>query len=422
MRNSRNEILSEHLLHVAEDILSNAYQIDDAEKLKAYTKTKNAKIRKSFFASPGFRTAAAVAACLALLIGIFAALPFPNDPGTVKPSDGNNPPAQIEWPWNKAESDLKINSIDKLNYYTAMKALSDPSNLVSTASRQTAGGITLLSATVTTGEPLPQIKQLADSGKDDLKIQYYKLDPNDPFTVYTVVFFQIELDNSTGFLASKVGTGIVDVVITENSLEPMITFRNGDRYYSCFQNSTFRNGKVYSSHKYIDGFYIVKNFAQENYSFTVTYENFNSDYVNVTAKSLVCSAFDTNIDHAADGRLPIVSKTYISDQVVEMTIADLEAFFNSIKGPGNDDAGELEIDFDTYKNGEFAFVLYRDNTFIYYNLQTGAVERRGNYTRRPTEIQFTFTDGNTVTETVSCLLTGLDSFLYEGSVYEVDPY
>jgi hypothetical protein len=216
--------------------------------------------------------------------------------------------------------------------------------------------------------------------------------------------------------------GIVDVVITENSLEPMITFRNGDRYYSCFQNSTFQNGKVYSSHKYIDGFYIVKNFAQENYSFTVTYDNFNSDYVNVTAKSLVCSSFDTNIDHAADGRLSIVSKTYISDQVVEMTIADLEAFFNSIKGPGNDDTGELEINFDTYKNGEFAFVLYRDNTFIYYNLQTGAVERRGNYTRRPTEIQFTFTDGNTVTETVSGLLTVLDSFLYEGSIYEVDPY
>ena len=179
---------------------------------------------------------------------------------------------------------------------------------------------------------------------------------------------------------------------------------------------------MYSSHKYIDGFYIVKNLAQENYSFTVTYDNFNRDYVNVTAKSLICSSFGTNIDHAADGKLPIVSKTYISDQVVEMTIADLESFFNSIRLPGDENSEEPEVDFDTYKNGDYAFVLYRDNTFIYYNLQSGEVERRGSYTRGPTEIKFAFTDGDTVTETVSCLLTGLDSFCYEGLIYEVDPY
>lgn len=422
MRNSRNEILSEHLLNVAEDILSNAYEIDDAEKLRNYTKAKNAKLRKPFYATPVFRAAVVAAACLALLIGAFAVLSPSNDPGVVKPTDGNNPPAKMEWPWNKEETDLKINSIDKLNYYTAMKALADPANVVTTAASQTTGEITLLSATVTTAKPMAQSTVTDEQDNDGVKIHYYKLDPDDPFSVSKVVFFQVELNHSTGFLASKVGTGIVDVVITENSLEPMITFRNGDRFYTCLQNSWFQNGREYSTHKYIDGFYIVKNLVQENYTFTVVYDNFNPDYNDVTAKSLTCRSFGSNSNHAADGKMPIVSKTYISDQVVEMTIADLEAFFKSFKGPGSDDAGEVEIDFDTYKNGEYAFVLYRDNTFIYYHLQTGAIECRGNYTRKPTEIQFAFTDGNTVTETVSCLLTGLDSFLYEGSIYKIDPY
>lgn len=422
MRNSRNEILSEHLLHVAEDILSNAYEIDDGEKLRNYTKTKNAKLRKPFFVTPVFRAAVVAAACLALLIGAFAVLSPSTDPGVGKPTDGNDPPAKMEWPWNKEESDLKINSIDKLNYYTAMKALSDPANVVTTAAQQTTGGITLLSASVTTATPLAQRNVVNDQTEDGVQIHYYKLDPSDSFSVSKVVFFQVELNYSTGFLASKVGTGIVDVVITENSLEPMITFRNGDRFYTCLQNSWFQNGREYSTHKYIDGFYIVKNLVQENYTFTVVYDNFNPDYRGVTAKSLTCRSFGSNDNHAADGKLPIVSKTYISDQVVEMTIADLEAFFKSFKVPGSDDAGEVEIDFDTYKNGEYAFVLYRDNTFIYYNLQTNEEASKGRYTMEASEITFQFMYGDLVTETVSCMMTGLDSFWYEGSIYKASPY
>ena len=85
-----------------------------------------------------------------------------------------------------------------------------------------------------------------------------------------------------GFLAQKLGgTGTVEVVVTENDIEDMgqmITFKRDDEYYTCFMNrqdNDLDSGKVnreFSSHKYIDGFHIVKNFEQENYTFTVRYD------------------------------------------------------------------------------------------------------------------------------------------------------
>lgn len=65
MKNSGVVRLSEHLLNVDEDIISGAYDTDNAEKLKEYKKSKT---KKSFFTSPWFRRAAAVAVCAALLV------------------------------------------------------------------------------------------------------------------------------------------------------------------------------------------------------------------------------------------------------------------------------------------------------------------------------------------------------------------
>ena len=72
MKNSGAERLTEHLLNVDEDILSRAYDTDNAEKLKEYKKTKT---KKHFFTSPWFRTSAAVAICAALLV-VWGSLPF----------------------------------------------------------------------------------------------------------------------------------------------------------------------------------------------------------------------------------------------------------------------------------------------------------------------------------------------------------
>ena len=77
------------------------------------------------------------------------------------------------------------------------------------------------------------------------------------------------------------GTGTVEVVVTENDIDDMgqmITFKRGDRYYTCLVNrqtndpNTLKVRREFSSHKYIDGFNIVKNFEQECYTFTVHYD------------------------------------------------------------------------------------------------------------------------------------------------------
>ena len=48
MKKLRNERLSEHLLNVDEDILANAYEVDNPEKLQRYINTKKEK-KKPFY-------------------------------------------------------------------------------------------------------------------------------------------------------------------------------------------------------------------------------------------------------------------------------------------------------------------------------------------------------------------------------------
>ena len=80
MKNSRNKNLSEHLLNVDEDILDKAYEIDDADKLRQYVKSKNAKARKPFYLTPMFRSAAAMVACFVFIIAAVFSFPDLLDP------------------------------------------------------------------------------------------------------------------------------------------------------------------------------------------------------------------------------------------------------------------------------------------------------------------------------------------------------
>ena len=445
MKNSRNERLSEHLLYVDEEILANAYEIDDAEKLRQYIKAKNAKTRTPFYVTPAIRRAALIAVCFALVISVILFIPALFNPSREDPNEDNNQHSEAVPPWLRGEdSYLTINSIDMLNYYTAMKALADPTNATITASYKTAGGITLLSASANTNAKSYGITLLSNTNggvgydtppegynpdnqdKTEKKIIYYELDPNEVFSVTRVVFFQIEIKNADGFLASKVGTGIVDVVITENSLEPMITFKNGDRYYSCCENMVLKDGKLYSTHKYIEGYYIVKNLEQENYSFSVVYDNFNLDYINVTAKSVTCDSYK-NGGNEPDGELAVISETYVSNHSAEMTVADLEAYFNSGKLPEDNGSGETVIppenggtDMVTstiYTNGDYVFLLDSNGTFVYHSILNDTVYRKGTYTMGSDAITFSFLYEGEVVETVSCDLIGVNSFLYGGSEY-----
>lgn len=162
------------------------------------------------------------------------------------------------------------------------------------------------------------------------EIYYYQLKPNEPFNMGTVNLFQIELTDANGFLASKLGLGLVDVVITENCIwgDSLITFRNGDQFFSCLTNGWYLNTETggqqweFSTHKYVEGFNIVKNFQQENYAF----------YVDADAEGQIiafaCSARGGG--DRVDQNVRIVSSTRISTQGGEITVAELEAYFNSV--------------------------------------------------------------------------------------------
>ncbi len=433
MKDSGSEHLSEQLTNVEDALLARAYEIDDAEKLRKYIREKQ---KKPFYKTAGFRRASVIAASFFLIVGIWFSVPAlffrtnSKAPGDNKAPESTTGVRPVP-PWNNAEAqDVQINSIDMLNYYTAMRVLAEGASPTAAVKPY---GFTIISD-IGYDKPLHGSVSESDEGSTEQdpseeaeKIYYYKLDPNEKFSVTSVVFFQIEIKNKSGFLASKIGTGTADVVITENSLEPMITFKNGDRYYSCCLDSNLESGKLYSTHKYIEGFYIVKNMEQENYSFSVIYGNFNSDYKNVSAQSVICRSYQ-NGGSSPDGAMTVIGKTYISNEGGEFTVRDLEKYFSSGKLPEGGDSGstapppvigETEKA-DVYLGGGYVFELDPSGVFVYHGEESHyASYRKGTYTFLEDGVELLFYYEEELVEKAFCAYSGEDGFVYDGILYIV---
>lgn len=358
------EKLSEHLTNVDEDIISKAYEIDDPEKLKKYKESKNIKGKR-----PPMIKIVAIAASFALVIGaVFSA------PALIKTLTGA---PNEDLPWEETEGfnvlppfdgtedgSVMINSIAKLSYYAAMRMVAPEEK--TSALNSEGYGIALLSAgygtdrrddppepeiTVEEGEtnkPGPYIPDDPVIGED---IYYYALDPEEPFYIDKVSMFRIELTDENGFLASKLGLGVVDVVIAEDCIwgESLITFRRGENFYSCLTNGwgyDWQTGNThwdFSTHKYVEGFYIVKNLAKENYGFNIYMD------AEGQAISFICDESENGGLHV-DKDVKIVSSTVISNEGRSFTVAELEDYFNSGNIPDNTEAilpeGSAETIFD----------------------------------------------------------------------------
>lgn len=155
---------------------------------------------------------------------------------------------------------VKINSLDKLNFYAVKKAIAE-------------NGIVLLSNSA----QKPKVSTLANSGNFRVlnlaNSTATNNNANSTFTITMYSYFTISLSDPMGFLAQKLGgTGSIEVVITKNNFNNMITFKKGERYYSCLQTSATENAMSFSSRKYVNGFKLVENFEQENYEFNVYFE------------------------------------------------------------------------------------------------------------------------------------------------------
>lgn len=70
MNNSRSERLSDYLSEIDEDLLDNAYAVDDAKKLKTYIKSKKASPKTALFPKRAVLKIAAAAACLILAAAV----------------------------------------------------------------------------------------------------------------------------------------------------------------------------------------------------------------------------------------------------------------------------------------------------------------------------------------------------------------
>ena len=112
---------------------------------------------------------------------------------------------------------------------------------------------------------------------------YYHINADTVFTITKTTYFTAVLEDENGFLAQKLGgTGIIEVVVTENSLNDMITFKKDENFYSCLMDGKtvqdFGDMKTevrfFTTHKYIDGMEIVKNYDQKNFQFVVHYDHY----------------------------------------------------------------------------------------------------------------------------------------------------
>lgn len=161
---------------------------------------------------------------------------------------------------NATVENFKIDSLDKLNYYAVKKAIAENDIELLNTSSQTEQAVALQSNS--DAEVLNLAKTTAS-----------KIDSNSTFTITMYTYFTITLGASNGFLAQKLGgTGTVEVVITKNNFNNMITFKKGDKYFSCFETYSTSGTMSFSSSKYAKGYYLIENNDTSSCEYTVYFE------------------------------------------------------------------------------------------------------------------------------------------------------
>lgn len=207
-------------------------------------------------------------------------------------------------------SGFSIKSLDMLNFFAGKRTLEIRSLLPMSGILKPIGSKI---------KPL----RLADN-----KIYYYELDRNTEFTLTMVTYFTVKLHNEKGFLAQRLGgTGDAEVIVTENNLENMITFKRDDNYFSCLLNSskeapgTDLKSYTFSTHKYTDGFEIVKNFSRDNYYYTVGYDD-------LRVTDISCRPAEGSSSAAVPDDMELTDDIYMVLRIRQsFTIAELEDIY-----------------------------------------------------------------------------------------------
>lgn len=313
MKNKKksSERLSQYLEQIDLSYWEEAFETDNAEKFRKL----GSKPRGLFSLAPTLRRV--IAACLCFLLITSAVALWPRisqiDPSELEETDpietvssGNE-----ETQAGPVADTRGIKSMDMFNYYSAVKQLFGESAL---------GGI----STSPNGdaEYLP------------LETRRYAVDPNRVFYYTGMTFCRAELRDPEGFLAQQIGTGTIDVVIIfyddpRNTISSMITFKNGDRYFSCMlDGANYLKGYTvthFSTHKYMEGFDVVKDADRVNYYYNVKWNattvlDITCDLHREFAGAKVC----------CDDFRVIPGSSVISYACGSITLAELERYYDSL--------------------------------------------------------------------------------------------
>ena len=440
----RAERLSEQLSNVDTDLLAQAYEIDSAAKMKELGRQEKKATRARVW-----RRTAVACACLLLVMGMVLTLPLwqslastgSSNGGTTNNNQESYPPRDemMGMPDTPGMPDIYqmgfIDSFDKLNYYAAIRLIEQEksSQAAITALPYTFDFLTLSTqegnsssgddvvdcpgyegdeSSGATAETPPASTEPGDSPDSMQDIWYYALQPDTAFTITKTMYCQIKLTDENGFLATRIGTGIVDVVITMNDLEDMITFKNGDRFYTCLSNGGGPTEMDFTTHKYIDGFYIVKNLAQDNFRFDLTLD------AQGLITGMTCSYFKTDAAQAhftPDDIIFVGGSSYTSYQKASFTVNELNRYYSV----DNEMSAYPEM---IYSNEEYTFWLNSNGRFILY--RTGHFDdeesyRRGSYQLTGNGIVLELVDGE-VTQRVLLSWTQDGGFVFEGLTYYPD--
>jgi hypothetical protein len=248
-------------------LLEEVYGIDSAEKLKNRTAairlSRTRRIKKIMIAAASLTVVASLVATALLM--------RPEREYSPKPEHADRGEyAETSIPTTSDKSEVipavvSINSVDALNYYSGKAVLlNGGANL---SGGDSGGAVTAL--------PMADTQKDTRTGTYPSEAIVYNIGRDALFEIESAMFCSITVVDEGGFLGSKVGAGSVDVMVTKNREEhlSMITFKNGDRYYSCFVNLWTQNRMEFSTHIYAEGFSVVKNFDKTVYKYTIFFDN-----------------------------------------------------------------------------------------------------------------------------------------------------
>ena len=301
---TKTEYLSELLGNTDDSILEEAFAIDSAASLARARARQRWEKAKAFALSETARRAGAFVACAAIVITMLLSIPaaLRYVERMIEISSG----VVVDIPVSElipVGETVVIDSLDKLNYYSGLRALD--------------GKLGLNSAKIA---PIYTSESLAlATGK-----KFFS--PDGELEITMASFFCIMIDSDDGYLYERFGEGKAYVVITKNNFANMMTVRRGDDFYTCFATEEEDGRMVFTSERYAKGFAIAEQTEGEKFKTIVEFDGKSPEKLKLVDESGKERSVELLRGTAA-----------FSDDVTILTINELEKYYtNKFSGSAAD--------------------------------------------------------------------------------------